>query len=143
MGCDTSPINVSGTISLKQEDLSSWEKPYVDRDRVMFLAWFCPEKVKLMEQVLIPEYVYGVTSKTRRVAEVSCIKAETDIDKLTFSIKNIPHGRYDVAVIFFSVNPEDHASESMIWFGDVRKSQELNFDLSNGQSSHYYSGQLK
>lgn len=143
LGCNTSPINVSGTISLKQEGLYSWEKPYIDRDRVFFFVWFCPKEVELMEQVASHSYVYMVVFKVKDIAEKSCIKADSDIKNLTFSIKNLPPGRYDVSTILFTVNPDDHASEAMIWFGNVRNSQVLNFDINNGQSTDYYQGQVR
>lgn len=138
IGCNTSPINISGTISLKEEGLYSWQKPYAERDRVFLFVWFCPEEVKLKEQIADQEYVHGIVFETKDIAEKNCIKAESDIDKLTFSIKNLPAGRYDVSAILFNVNPKDHGSEAMIWFGRVNKSQELNFDISNGQSTNYY-----
>jgi hypothetical protein len=31
----------------------------------------------------------------------------------------------------------------MIWFGNVRNSQVLNFDINNGQSTDYYQGQVR
>ncbi|MCB8751977.1 hypothetical protein [Planktothrix agardhii] len=138
ISCNTSPINVSGTISLKQEGLYSWEKPYVERDRVLLFVWFCPKEVKLREQVEGLEYVVYIVYKTKDIAEKSCFKAESDIEKLTYSIEKLPSGRYDVSAILFNVNPRDHGSEAMIWFGRVNKSQELNFNISNGQSTHHY-----
>jgi len=135
--CNTSPINVSGSISLKEPD-TTW-KPYIERDRAFLYVWFCPKDVKLRERTENAEYVWLVTYKTKLIAEKECFSAETNIKNLTYSIKNLPAGRYDVSVVLYSYNPDPYRLETMIWFGYIgNKSKELNFDIVDGQNSYYY-----
>jgi hypothetical protein len=80
-----------------------------------------------------------VTYKTKLIAEKECFSAETNIKNLTYSIKNLPAGRYDVSVVLYSYNPDPYRLETMIWFGYIgSKSKELNFDIVDGQNSYYY-----
>lgn len=137
IGCNTSPINVSGSISLKEPD-TVWH-PYIERDRSFFFVWFCPKSVKLRERVDNIEYVWLMTGHVKLIAEKECFSAETDIEKLTYSIKNLPAGRYDVSVVLYTYNPDPYRLETMIWFGHAAsESKELNFDISTGQNSNYY-----
>ncbi len=125
LGCSSTPIGVVGSFSLVNSATSS--NYNVDR-KLYSYVYFCPKKINIEERARSARIPVVIEFTMKQIAEKECFKADVNIDDLTFSIENLPTGRYTIGAVFVVETDFNSKMQRFMWFKDVdiKKVQQLN-----------------